>query len=110
MGMPPEIDVVGIGNAIVDIIAHGDDAFLSRHGMHKGGMALIDEATAESLYATMGPAVQLSGGSAANTIAGLASLGAQTGYIGKVKDDSLGRIFRHDISSAGVRFPTQAAG
>jgi sugar/nucleoside kinase (ribokinase family) len=107
--MPPELDVVGIGNAIVDIIAHGDDAFLSKHGMQKGGMTLIDEAKAEALYAAMGPAVQLSGGSAANTIAGLASLGARTGYIGKVKNDALGRIFRHDISSAGARFPTQAA-
>ena len=107
--MVMEFDVVGIGNAIVDIIAHGDDAFLSTHGMQKGGMTLIDEAKAESLYAAMGPAVQLSGGSAANTIAGLASLGAHTGYIGKVKDDALGRIFRHDISTAGVRFPTQAA-
>ena len=105
----PEIDVVGIGNAIVDIIAHADDAFLSRHGMPKGAMTLIDEVKAEALYAAMGPAVQLSGGSAANTIAGLASLGAATGYIGKVKEDPLGRIFRHDISSAGVRFPTRAA-
>jgi sugar/nucleoside kinase (ribokinase family) len=106
---PPELDVVGIGNAIVDIIGHADDSFLSKHGMQKGGMMLIDEDKAETLYAAMGPAVQLSGGSAGNTIAGLASLGAQTGYIGKVKDDPLGRIFRHDIASAGVRFPTQAA-
>src|SRR5438552_3511225 len=107
-GMQPR-DVVGIGNAIVDIIAHADDDFLALHGMQKGGMTLIDEDKAETLYAGMGPAVQLSGGSAANTIAGLASLGAQTGYIGKVKDDGLGRIFRHDITSAGVRFPTLAA-
>lgn len=106
----PELDVVGIGNAIVDIIAHADDRFLAQHGMAKGGMMLIDEAKAEALYAAMGPAVQLSGGSAANTIAGLASLGATTGYIGKVKEDALGDIFRHDISSAGVRFPTRAAG
>ena len=105
----PEIDVVGIGNAIVDIIAHADDAFLSRHGMPKGAMTLIDEAKAEALYIAMGPAVQLSGGSAANTIAGLASLGAATGYIGKVRDDTLGHVFAHDIRSAGVRFPTQAA-
>jgi sugar/nucleoside kinase (ribokinase family) len=106
---PPELDVVGIGNAIVDIIAHSDDAFLDRHGMRKGAMTLVDEGKAEALYAEMGPAVQLSGGSAANTIAGLASLGASTGYIGKVKEDALGRVFRHDISSAGVRFPTGAA-
>ena len=104
-----ELDVVGIGNAIVDIIAHADDAFLDRQGMQKGAMTLIDEARAESLYAAMGPAMQLSGGSAGNTIAGVASLGARTGYIGKVKDDALGRIFRHDITTAGVRFPTPAA-
>lgn len=104
-----ELDVVGIGNAIVDIIAHADDAFLFHHGMQKGGMTLIDEARAEALYAEMGPAVQLSGGSAGNTIAGLASLGARTGYVGKVKEDALGRIFRHDISAAGVRFPTHSA-
>lgn len=106
---PPELDVVGIGNAIVDIIAHADDAFLAEHGMQKGGMMLIDEAKAEALYGAMGPTVQLSGGSAANTIAGLASLGSVTGYIGKVKEDTLGQIFRHDIRSAGVRFPTQPA-
>ena len=104
-----ELDVVGIGNAIVDIIAHADDAFLDRERMQKGAMTLIDEARAESLYTAMGPAMQLSGGSAGNTIAGLASLGARTGYIGKVKDDALGRIFRHDITAAGVRFPTPAA-
>ena len=103
------LDVVGIGNAIVDIIAHADDAFLGRHGMQKGGMTLIDEVRAETLYLQMGPAVQLSGGSAGNTIAGLASLGARTGYIGKVKEDALGRIFQHDITAAGVRFPTHAA-
>ncbi|HTT84857.1 MAG TPA: adenosine kinase [Rhizomicrobium sp.] len=106
---PTELDVVGIGNAIVDIIAHADDALLARHDMQKGGMTLIDEARAERLYAEMGPAVQLSGGSAGNTIAGLASLGARTGYIGKVKEDALGRIFRHDITAAGVKFPTRPA-
>jgi len=103
------LDVVGIGNAIVDIIAYADEAFLERHGMHKGAMTLIDEAKAEALYAAMGPAVQLSGGSAGNTIAGLASLGAKTGYIGKVRNDALGDIFRHDIASAGAAFPTAAA-
>lgn len=105
----PRFDVVGIGNAIVDLIARAEDDFLDRHGMRKGAMTLIDEARAETLYAAMGPAVQLSGGSAGNTIAGLASFGAQAGYIGKVKDDPLGRIFRHDIASAGVEFRTQAA-
>lgn len=104
----PALDVVGIGNAIVDIIDDTDDAFLARHGMAKGGMALIDEAQAEAIYAAMGPAIELSGGSAGNTIAGLASLGARCGYIGKVKDDQLGQVFRHDIAAAGVAFPTPA--
>ena len=105
----PTLDVVGIGNAIVDIIDNTDDAFLARHGMAKGGMALIDETQAEALYAAMGPAMELSGGSAGNTIAGLASLGAACGYIGKVRDDQLGQVFRHDITAAGVAFPTPSA-
>ena len=105
----PTLDVVGIGNAIVDIIDNTDEAFLARHGMVKGAMTLIDEAQAEAIYAAMGPAIELSGGSAGNTIAGLASLGARCGYIGKVRDDQLGRVFRHDITAAGVRFPTPAA-
>lgn len=100
------LDVVGIGNAIVDLIDNTDDGFLTRHGMAKGGMALIDEDQAEAIYAAMGPAIALSGGSAGNTIAGLASLGAKCGYIGKVKDDQLGQVFRHDITAAGVAFPT----
>ena len=101
--------VVGIGNAIVDIIAHADDAFLTAQGMAKGGMALIDEARAEALYALMPPALEMSGGSAGNTIAGLASLGSKVGYIGKVRDDILGKVFRHDLTAAGVAFPTPAA-
>jgi sugar/nucleoside kinase (ribokinase family) len=105
----PTLDVVGIGNAIVDIIDNTDDAFLARHGMAKGGMALIDEAQAEAIYAAMGPAIELSGGSAGNTVAGLASLGARCGYIGKVRDDQLGAVFRHDITAAGVTFPTPSA-
>ena len=107
--MTATLDVVGIGNAIVDIIDDTDDAFLARHGMAKGGMALIDEAQAEAIYQTMGPALELSGGSAGNTIAGLASLGAKCGYIGKVRDDQLGQVFRHDITAAGVAFPTPSA-
>lgn len=103
------LDVVGIGNAIVDIIDNTDDAFLASHGMTKGSMALIDEARAEAIYAAMGPAIELSGGSAGNTIAGLASFGARCGYIGKVRDDQLGQVFRHDITAAGVRFDTPAA-
>lgn len=107
--MTAGLDVVGIGNAIVDIIGQADDAFLDAHDMRKGAMTLVDEKRAEALYGAMGPAVQLSGGSAGNTIAGLASLGARTGYIGKVKADALGAVFRHDIVSAGVRFPTPPA-
>ena len=103
------LDVVGIGNAIVDIIAHADDGFLTAAAMVKGSMALIDEARAEEIYKTMGPGVEMSGGSAGNTIAGVASLGGRAGYIGKVRDDLLGKVFRHDISSAGVEFPTPAA-
>ncbi|MFY9781123.1 MAG: adenosine kinase [Candidatus Baltobacteraceae bacterium] len=102
-------DVVGIGNAIVDVIAAADDAFLARHGMAKGSMMLIDEPRAEALYADMGPAVESSGGSAANTIAGIASLGGRTAYIGKVRDDLLGRAFRHDITAAGATFRTPPA-
>ncbi len=101
--------VVGIGNAIVDIIAHADDAFLAAQGMAKGGMALIDESKAEALYALMPPALEMSGGSAGNTIAGLASLGSKVGYIGKVRDDGLGKVFRHDLTAAGVVFPTPAS-
>jgi sugar/nucleoside kinase (ribokinase family) len=103
------LDVVGIGNAIVDIIAHADDGFLTAAAMVKGSMTLIDEARAEEIYKTMGPGVEMSGGSAGNTIAGVASLGGRAGYIGKVRDDLLGTVFRHDISSAGVEFPTPAA-
>ncbi|MGP6156652.1 MAG: adenosine kinase [Vulcanimicrobiaceae bacterium] len=103
-------DIVGIGNAIVDVIATADDAFLARHGMAKGSMMLIDELRAEAIYADMGPAVESSGGSAANTIAGIASLGGRTAYIGKVRDDLLGRAFRHDITAAGATFRTPPAG
>ncbi len=102
-------DVVGIGNAIVDVLAHADEAFLVRHRLDKGTMTLIDAAEAEALYAAMGPAVEVSGGSAANTIAALASLGGKGAFIGKVRDDQLGSIFRHDIVSLGVVFKTPAA-
>lgn len=102
-------DVVAIGNAIVDVIARAEDDFLLRHGMRKGTMALIDEAQAEAIYAAMGGAVQISGGSAANTIVGLASLGARAAFIGKVKDDALGRVFVHDIRAAGVAFDVPPA-
>jgi adenosine kinase len=100
------IDVLGIGNAIVDVIARADDDFLVKHAMRKGTMALIDEARAAALYDAMGPAVEISGGSAANTIVGVASLGGRAAFVGKVKDDELGRVFAHDIRAAGVTFDT----
>ena len=99
-------DVLGIGNAIVDVLARTEDDFLIKQGMHKGGMALIDEPRAASIYDAMGPAIEVSGGSAANTIVGVASLGARAAFVGKVKDDELGRTFRHDIRAAGVAFDT----
>ena len=103
----PRYDVLGIGNAIVDVIARAEDDFLVAHGMHKGSMALIDEARAEKIYQAMGPAVESSGGSAANTIVGVASFGAQAAFVGKVKDDELGRTFAHDIRSARVTFDSE---
>ncbi len=105
----PRYDVLGIGNAIVDVIARTDEKFLLQQGMNKGGMALIDEPRAEAIYKAMGPAVEMSGGSAANTIVGAASLGSRSAFIGKVKDDPLGRAFSHDIRAAGVAFTTPPA-
>jgi len=103
------IDVVGIGNAIVDVIAHADERFIAAEGLAPGAMTLIDAARAEALYRAIGPAIESSGGSAGNTMAGLASLGGAGGYIGKVRDDLLGTVFRHDITAIGVRFDTPAA-
>ncbi|MGD9801911.1 MAG: adenosine kinase [Hyphomicrobiaceae bacterium] len=97
-------DVVGIGNAIVDIIGHCNDAFLAEHGAIKGHMRLVDAATVESLYVAMGPAIEISGGSSANTMVGLASFGGKAGFIGKIADDELGQIFGHDIQAANVTF------
>ena len=102
-------DVLGIGNAIFDVLASTDEAFLRRHGMTKGGMALIDEARAAAIYSDMGPATEMSGGSAANTIVGVASLGARAAYVGKVKDDQIGTLYSHDIRAAGVAFDTKPA-
>ena len=102
-------DVLGIGNAIVDVIARTEEDFLLKQSMHKGTMALIDEARAQSIYAAMGPAIETSGGSAANTIVGLASLGSRSAFIGKVKDDELGRTFAHDIRAAGATYTTPLA-
>ncbi|WP_119165159.1 adenosine kinase [Algihabitans albus] len=99
-----ELDVVGIGNAIVDVLTHADDDFLVSHGLNKGSMTLIDTERAEALYGAMGPAVEVSGGSAANTMAGIASLGGAGGFIGKVRNDQLGGIFAHDIRAGGTTF------
>ncbi len=103
------LDVVGIGNAIVDIIASADDTFIQAQGMSKGAMMLVDERRAEAIYAQMGPTMISSGGSAGNTIAGIASLGGRTGYIGKVRDDEFGQAFRHDITATGTIFRTRPA-
>lgn len=103
---PTRFDILGIGNAMVDVVAPVDEAFLSRHAMHKGAMALIDTDTAERLYAAMPAGQETSGGSAGNTCAVAAMLGARVAYLGKVADDQLGRVFRHDIAAAGVHFPT----
>jgi adenosine kinase len=102
-------DVLGIGNAIVDVLARAEEDFLLAQGMRKGTMALIDAARAEAIYDAMGPAVEMSGGSAANTIVGLASLGRRSAFVGKVKADGLGRAFAHDIRAAGVSFTTAPA-
>src|SRR6201992_2547250 len=102
-------DVLGIGNAIFDVLVQTDEKFLSQHGMTKGGMALIDEARAAAIYRDMGPATKMSGGSAANTIVGIASLGARAAYVGKVRDDEIGKLYSHDIRAAGVAFDTKAA-
>ena len=105
-GSPLDLDILGIGNAIVDVLARAEDSFLDAHGMAKGGMALIGAEDAERIYGLMGPGVESSGGSAGNTCAVAAALGAKVGFLGKVADDTLGRVFAHDIRAAGVRFPT----
>lgn len=106
MTQAARFDILGIGNAIVDVVAPTDHAFLSKHGMHPGAMQLISADAAETLYAAMPPGQETSGGSAANTCAAAASLGARVAYLGKVADDQLGQVFRHDIEAAGVHFPT----
>jgi len=109
MTAPSELDVLAIGHAIVDVLAHADDGFIHEHGLRKGAMELVDRDRAELLYGALGPAVEVSGGSAANTAVGVASLGGTAGFIGKVRDDQLGQIFIHDIRAAGVRFSTAPA-
>ena len=101
--------VVAIGNAIVDVLSFAEDDFIVAQGMRKGGMQLINDVQAESLYTAMGQATEVSGGSAANTLAGMADLGAKTAFIGKVNKDELGRIFRHDLNAVGVEFTTPEA-
>ena len=103
-----ELDVIGVGNAIVDVLAKADDGFLETHAIPKGGMILIDEPQAATIYGAMAAGVEISGGSAANSIACLASLGGKGGFVGKVADDALGEIFRHDLKAMGVEFETGA--
>jgi sugar/nucleoside kinase (ribokinase family) len=105
----PELDVIGIGNALVDVLCHESETFLERHGLAKGTMHLIDEARARVLYDAMGPAVEISGGSAANTIVGVASFGGRAHYVGKVRNDQLGEVFSHDLKSVGVHYTTPMA-
>jgi sugar/nucleoside kinase (ribokinase family) len=104
-----DLDVVGIGNALVDVIAHFDDTFLSAQDLVKGAMTLIDSDRAHGLYAAMGSGVEMSGGSAANTMTGIASFGGRVGYIGKVADDQLGEVFGHDLRAVGVTFENAPA-
>lgn len=107
--MTDRLHVLAIGNAIVDVLAPTEDAFLADNGMVKGAMQLIDETQAEAIYARMGPAKEISGGAAANTAAGLAALGARVGFIGRVRDDQLGEVFTHDIRAQGVEYQTLPA-
>ncbi|GGH33712.1 adenosine kinase [Alsobacter metallidurans] len=102
----PLYDVLGLGNAIVDVLARTDEAFLLANQLHKGSMRLIEEPEAERLFSAMGPATVISGGSVANSIVGVASFGGRGAYIGKVKNDEVGGLFTHDIRSIGVHFPT----
>jgi sugar/nucleoside kinase (ribokinase family) len=105
----PRLDVLCIGNAIVDVIADATDDFLAQEGLVKGAMRLIDAEEAERLYAHMGPAREVSGGSAGNTAAGIAALGGRAGFIGQVAPDQLGEFYRHDLTAAGVEFITPAS-
>ena len=107
--MSKSFNVVGVGNALVDILSHVEDQFLAEHGVEKGIMTLIDTDRAVELYSHMGPAVEISGGSAANTIAAIAALGGKTAYVGKVKDEQLGRIFQHDMRAQGAAYDTPLA-
>jgi sugar/nucleoside kinase (ribokinase family) len=105
----PSIDVVAVGNALVDVLANAEDDLLTSLGMVKGSMDLIDTTRAETVYASMGPGIEMSGGSAANTMVGVASLGGRAAYIGRVRDDELGAVYTHDLRAAGVTFDMPAA-
>ncbi len=107
--MPASFDVLAVGNAIVDVIAPADDAFLKAQGLAKGSMGLVDAERSAAIYAAMRPGIEASGGSAGNTVAGVASLGGRAAYMGKVKDDALGRVFIHDMRAGGVAFDTAPA-
>jgi len=107
--MTKKYQIVGVGNALVDVLAHCDDIFLTDMGIDKGVMQLIDTDRAAELYAKMGSAEEVSGGSGANTIAGVAALGGRTGFMAKLRDDQLGRIFAHDIQAQGTDFSTKQA-
>ena len=109
MTAPARLDVLAIGNAIVDVIADAEDAFIENEGLTKGSMLLVDEEEAERLYAEMGQGLEASGGSAANTAAGVAALGSRAGFIGQVAPDQLGEVFTHDIRAKGVEFETAPA-
>jgi sugar/nucleoside kinase (ribokinase family) len=105
----PELDVVGIGNALVDVLSHEDEQFSHRHKLIRSSMTLIDSERAEELYDAMGPGTEISGGSAANTVAAIASLGGRTAYLGRVFDDRLGAVFAHDLQASGVIFRSSPA-
>ncbi len=109
MTTPTAVDVVGIGNALVDVLSHEDDGFVERIGVVKGGMELIDEERAAEIYALMGPTVEVSGGSAANTMVGFASFGGSARYLSRVRDDQLGGVFAHDLRASGVEFDVPPA-
>ena len=104
-----QLDVIGIGNALVDVLSHADEDLIVRQGLAKGTMRLVDEARARALYEAMGPGVEMSGGSAANTVVGVASFGGRAHYVGKVRDDQLGDVFGHDLRATGVGYDTPRA-
>jgi sugar/nucleoside kinase (ribokinase family) len=106
--MSGDLDVIGIGNALVDVLSQESEEFVKRQGLAKGTMSLVDEPRARQLYEAMGPGIEVSGGSAANTMVGVASFGGRAHYVGKVRDDQLGEVFAHDLRSVGVGFTTPA--